>query len=312
MEIGIALPNIGPMATRDAMFAIADAAERLRFDSLWVGDHITLPRNPKLPYPYSRGTPHYLQPDTAILDPLAVMAAVVSRTKRIKVGTSVLILPYRHPMVTAKLLATIDHLSGGRVILGAGVGWIPEEFAALGADFAARGKVTDEHLRYYREVWSKDDPKVIEEDFQLGGMGFQPKPVKRHIPIWIGGNTTVAMRRAATLGDGIHFIDRLPQELKEDVALFKSVCKEIGRPLKHMTISVRSQVQITEKPLSDAERARPIAGDIRQVTADYRAFKKLGVQHLCLSPRTATPSADDYIQGMERIAKRLVPALKKV
>ncbi len=311
MEIGVALPNIGPLATRDAMFAIADAAERLGFDSLWVGDHLTLPRKPKLAYPYSRGAPHYLAPDTFILDPFAVMAAVAARTKRIKLGTSVLILPYRHPMVTAKLLATIDQLSNGRVILGAGVGWIPEEFDATGADFSARGKITDEHLRYYREVWSQDNPKVEEEHYRLGGMGVQPKPVKRHIPIWIGGNTRLAMRRAATLGEGIHFIDRSPTELKSGIALFKSVCKETGRPLREMTISVRSQVQITDKPLSDAERARPIAGDVRQVLADFKTFKKLGVQHLCLSPRTAKPTAGDYVRGMELIAKKLAPALRK-
>ncbi len=311
MEIGIALPNIGPMATRDAMFTIAGAAERLSFDSLWVGDHLTLPRKPKLAYPYSRGTPRYLAPDTLILDPLAVMAAVAARTTRIKVGVSVLILPYRHPMVTAKLLATIDQLSNGRVILGAGVGWIPEEFEAMGADFSARGKVTDEHLRYYREVWSKDEPKVAEEHYRLADMGVQPKPVKRHIPIWIGGNTRLAMRRAATLGDGIHFIDRSPSELREDIALFKAVCKEMGRPLKEMTISVRSQVQITDKPLSDGERSLPISGDLTQVLADYQTFKKLGVQHLCLSPRTAKPTAGDYVRGMELIAKKLAPALRK-
>ena len=311
MEIGIALPNIGPLATRDAMFAIADAAERLGFDSLWFGDHLTLPRKPKLAYPYSRGMPHYLQADTPILDPLALMAAIAARTKRIKIGTSVLILPYRHPMVTAKLLATIDELSNGRVILGAGVGWIPEEFEALNADFAARGKVTDEQLRYFREVWSKDDPNVTGDYYRLSGMGVQPKPVQRRIPLWIGGNTRLAMRRAAILGDGIHFIDRTPAELEQDIALFKAICKETGRPVSEMAISLRSQVQITDKPLSQAERARPIAGDLTQVTADYTTFKRLGVGHLCLSPRALGPGVEGYIQTMDLIAGSLVPALRK-
>lgn len=309
MEIGVALPNIGPMATREAMFTIADEAERLGFDSLWVGDHIALPRKPKLAYPYSRGTPHYISADTLILDPLAVMAAVVARTKRINVGTSVLILPYRHPLVTAKLLTTIDQLSNGRVILGAGVGWIPEEFEALKADFEARGKITDEHLRYYREVFSNENATINEPHFKLSEMGVKPLPVKRSIPLLIGGNTKIAMRRAATLGDGLHLIDRSPAELTEEIAQFKAVCKEVGRPFKEMNISLRSQFNITDKPLPESERTLPIVGDLNQVIADYKKFKALGVHHLCLSPRTARPDPAEYIQSMQFIANKIRPAL---
>jgi len=310
MEIGVAIPNIGPMATKEALFAIAERADELGLDAVWFGDHLAFPRNPKLPYPYSRGTPMYLSSAVPVLDPLAAMAAVVARTRRVRVGTSVLILPYRHPLVTAKLLSTIDVLSNGRVILGVGAGWIPEEFEAAGASFHHRGAVTDEQIRYLREVWSKDQPKFEGRFYTIDGLDLFPKPARRSIPIWIGGQTPAAMRRAAKLGDGLHMIDLTLDELKAHVEQFRRVCAEARRPMSELVLSIRSQLRLTARPETANEGEHPITGNVRQCVETLREFTRLGIQNVCLGPRPEAPGLPGYLRDVETIAKEIAPALR--
>ncbi len=310
MDLGVSIPNIGAAATKEALFAIGDKADALGLDAVWFGDHMAFPRTPKLPYPYSRGTPMYLASNVPILDPLAAMAVVAARTTRVKVGASVLILPYRHPLTTAKLLSTIDHISGGRVILGIGVGWIPEEFAAAGASFKDRGAVTDEQIRYFREVWSNDAPVFHGKFYQLEGVDVFPKPARRSIPIWIGGQTPAAMRRAAALGDGLHMIDLTLEELKACIEQFRKVCARAKRPFEQVTLSIRSQLRLTPKPATAEERKHPTTGNVQQCIETLREFAKLGVKNVCLGPRPQQPGLDAYLKDMETIAREIAPAVR--
>src|SRR5687768_3597784 len=207
MEFGLSLPGRGPLATPDSILKLATSADRLGYHALFVTDHVVLPASmARSVYPYS-STGHL--PGGAAqdyLEPLAVLAWLAHVTRKIRIGTSVLVIPYRNPVVTAKTLATIDRLSNGRVILGAGVGWLREEFEALAAPpFEARGAVTDEYLQLMRATWTTDPVRFEGKHYTLRDVHALPKPVQRHgIPIWIGGHTDAAVKRAATFGDAWH------------------------------------------------------------------------------------------------------------
>lgn len=180
---------------------MAQRAEHLGFDSVWLIDHIVIPQSVTSVYPYSPDGVSTFDPSQPILEPLAGLSFLAGCTEHVRLGTAVLIIPYRPPLLTAKMLAILDVLSGGRLTLGAGVGWMAEEFQALGLDtFAKRGAVTDEYLRLFKEVWTNDTPVFKGRYSQVPEIGFLPKPVQQpHPPIWIGGHTGPALRRAATL-----------------------------------------------------------------------------------------------------------------
>ena len=198
---GTSMPSRGDMASPENLRTLAQRAESLGFDSVWVSDHIILPRKVDSFYPYAADGVATFRPDEDYYDPLATLNFLAGCTQKIRLGTHVLILPYRNPVVTAKMLSTLDVLSGGRVILGAGVGWMEEEFQALGLDtYAQRGAVTDEYIQLFKELWTKDEPEFQGEHYQLSGMGFMPKPVQKpHPPIvraCISEESMVAMGKA--------------------------------------------------------------------------------------------------------------------
>jgi probable F420-dependent oxidoreductase len=238
MNLGVAVGNLGfsigrpidPSAHAALVYRMGDEAERLGFHSVWVGDHLALPRNPSAPYPYGGGS-FTIDPDTSLLDPFAVLAALAGRTRRIKLGFGVLVAPYRHPLISAKLIASIDALSDGRVILGIGSGWMPEEFAIVGADFASRGPDTDACLRFLTHVFAEGE---------VDGMTVLPKPVQRPgPPIWVGGNGPAAMRRAIAFGHGWDAPYADPEQLSEGIGRLRVLCGEAGRDPSSVALSVR-------------------------------------------------------------------------
>jgi probable F420-dependent oxidoreductase len=207
VEFGVALPGRGPMASPDQVLKIAAKADALGYASIFVTDHVVLPASmARSVYPYS--TTGQLPGGAAqdYLEPIAMLACLARVTSRARLGTSVLVIPYRHPVLTAKMLATIDQLSGGRVILGAGVGWLREEFEALGTPpFEQRGIVTDEYVRLMRTAWTTDPVTFSGRYVSVQAIHVLPKPAQPGgIPVWIGGHTDAALRRTATLGDGWH------------------------------------------------------------------------------------------------------------
>lgn len=308
MRIGIALPNIGTMGTREVTYAIVDKAEVLGFDSVWVGDHVSFPDTLRQPYPYSRGKARPISPDAPILDPLATMAAIAGRSRRLSVGVSVLVLPYRHPLTTARLVSTMNELAEHEVILGVGVGWMSEEFDLLGVPFERRGAITDEQIRFFRHVWY-----ASEGDFQgkfytfPKKMHFYPKATRR-IPIWVGGNTDAAMRRAARLGDGLHLVDLSAGELRQALDRFRRICRENGRAAQEVSLSIRSSPRITAQPLDDSERLLPLTGSLEQVQEDLRQYAGLGIEHVVFAPRSAR-DLPSFLAQMDLMATDLRPAL---
>jgi probable F420-dependent oxidoreductase len=202
MEIGIHLPQIGPLANREGITAFAQLAEELGFDSLWVSDHVIVPRSLDSKYPYSRDGSFPVPPDFPFLEPLAVLLFAAGVTTKPKLGTTILVIPMRNPIVTAKMLSTLDVVSNGRLILGVGAGWMGEEFRALGVPFDDRGPRTDEYVAAMRALWSQERASFKGRFVSFSEVFCRPLPADRTIPIIVGGDTRAAARRAGRLGDG--------------------------------------------------------------------------------------------------------------
>src|SRR5215470_7471902 len=203
MEFGICIPHYGKAINVPKIIENVQYAEKLSFDSVWVTDHIIVPQTMDLIYRDN------------MLEPVTLLSHLAGLVPRVKLGTSVLIHPYRNPVVLAKMLATIDQLSGGRLIVGVGGGWMTEEFAALGTPFPARGKVSDECLRLMRATWSQTTVSFSGQYTSFQDMQVSPLPVQQPLPIWVGGVTPRARRRAAELGDGWHATSLTPEAFRE-------------------------------------------------------------------------------------------------
>ncbi len=263
MKIGFNLDNRGPQATPENMIRFAVTADRLGFSSLGVSDHIVLVRQQTRDYPYSETGEIDLEAWTPWNDTLGLIGFVAAKTERIRIGPSVLILPYRNPLVTAKWFATVDALSGGRLFLGAGTGWWREEFEALGLgdQFAERGARTDEYLRIFANLWSEEVPAFAGRYFNYENLIASPKPAQKGgIPIWIGGNTGRALRRVAEFGDVWHPVvltppaDLNPVELGERRKVLEKLCEQRGRDPGSITITPKTHLDFTE------DRTRPVFG----------------------------------------------------
>ena len=202
MKFGVWIPNCRHLATPDIIRTTAVRAEQLGYDSVWVSDHVVVPNANVANF------------GEAIFDPFITLAVAAGATSRVKLGTTVLIVPYRNAIVTAKMVSSLDALSGGRVILGIGAGWVAAESAMLGVPFAERGAMTDEHLRAMQELWTSDAPAFDGKYTQFGALKFEPKPMQQPLPIWVGGHSRAALRRTVAFGAAWHPINRPPEELR--------------------------------------------------------------------------------------------------
>ena len=229
MKFGIAFANTGPFVQPDAAAALATAAEDNGFESLWTVEHVVVPSGYQSTYPYSADGKMPGREDSPIPDPLIWLTYVAAATSRIRLATGILILPQRNPVILAKELATLDHMAGGRVILGVGIGWLAEEFAAIGVPFAERAARTDDHVAALRALWS-DEPTHRSEFTQFTDCIVRPRPAGATIPIHVGGHSKAAARRAGRLGDGYYPVSRgSPTELTELFELARSTATAAGR-----------------------------------------------------------------------------------
>ncbi len=319
LEFGFSLPGRGPLARPDVVLKIALKAEALRYASVFVTDHVVLPVSAaRSVYPYAPTGqfPGGAQQD--YLEPMAMLAWLARATTRIRLGTSVLVIPYRHPLVAGKMLATIDVLSGGRVILGAGTGWLHEEFDALGTPpFAERGAVTDEYLRVMRLCWTTDPVTFSGRYCRIDGVHALPKPRQRGgIPIWIGGHTRAALRRAATLGDGWHPIGLrppatlLPDEYAASVKQLHAFAAEAGRDPAAIALTFRAPMEVRSARAKAPGGDRPLfQGTPAEVLGDLRRYEALGVSHVVFDP--ARPDLRALLDSMARFAEDVRPKLAR-
>jgi probable F420-dependent oxidoreductase len=224
-----------------SLATIARTAEELGFESLWIPEHIILPVEYKSPYPYSANGRLPAPPDTPLHDPMIALAYVAGITSKIKLATGIFVLPIRNPFTTAKAVASLDVLSGGRFIFGVGIGWLEEEFQAVGMNFKDRALRTREYLTLMKELWTSADPVYRGKTVGIEGFKFMPKPAQRpHPPIVFGGHTEPAMKRAARLGDGWYGIAESMDGIRETITQLRAHEREANRatPLE-LTVSPR-------------------------------------------------------------------------
>ncbi|HXU24568.1 MAG TPA: LLM class F420-dependent oxidoreductase [Tepidiformaceae bacterium] len=301
MEYGVHLPHIGHEADRETLVEFAKLADSLGFHSGWVSDHIAWPTAIESRYPYTANGDFPAPFNTPWLDPLGTLLFVAACTERLRLGTTVLILGYRPPVQTAKLLATLDVLSGGRAILGVGVGWMREEFEALGMPFDHRGARGDEQLEIFEELFNEPQPSYEGRFYRFPALGFQPKPVRGHIPVWVGGDTEPAFRRAGRYGDAFHVAFEPLEAIQQHWSRVKAFAEEFGRDPESLTLSVRLYLDFDGM----TDPAKSLQGSADQVLEQIGRYADAGVSHLLLDI-TARGGAKGRQAAMERFAAEII------
>ena len=230
MRIGFFGYNTGPLADPDVAVDVAKAGEEMGFDSLWVAEHMVVP-SPQAP-------PSPMGPDVAILDPMISLTWAAAHTSSIRLGTGILLLPQRNPVQLAKEVASLDVLSKGRVEIGVGVGYLHQEFAAVGVPMERRGERTDEYLGAMRALWESDAPAFHGDFVDFAGVDTQPRPVQAPLPIVMGGHSGPAYRRTARFAQGWYGFRRSPEQAAADIASIAAACDAIGRDASEIEMSV--------------------------------------------------------------------------
>ena len=290
MKYGIQLAGGAAVSQRAALKKVAAAAEALGFDSVLIGDHIVIPKKITSPWPYDEyvggKTPYAVYTDMVWFDPFDTMAFLAAVTERVRLGISVVIVPYRHPFDVARRVATIDVLSGGRFVLGVGVGWLEDEFRLLGIPFAKRGARTREYVAMMQALWTQDAPRFSGDFVDLHeDVNVLPRPIQKpHPPIWVGGESTPALRRVAAFGNGWHCGLVLPERIPGLLDRIRALMDEAGRDF--------SELEITALAASDRTRAHEID-----------AYRAAGVDVLYMLP--LSDDAEAVIDEMHGFADRV-------
>src|SRR3954462_12987094 len=285
MQIGFNLPVSGPMAAPETIANIAQLGEALGFDYLTLTDHIALPDTSTPGYPYSTTGEFYTPEPGHRVEQLTTAAWIAAKTSRIRIVLAVMVVPHRPAVVSAKMLATIDVLSGGRLVVGIGAGWLKAEIDAVATTpFAERGAVTDEYMDAMRVIWTQDKPVFHGKYVNIDGLLTDPKPVQKpHPPIWVGGESGPSMRRAARIGDAwypigsnnAHLLDTLPR-LEAGIARLRKLTREAGRDPDAGGGVYRVERHGPEAPPASDGNRRLFTGSIDYVLEDIAALRRIG------------------------------------
>jgi probable F420-dependent oxidoreductase len=310
MRYGFYLPTRGQTATPEALETLVARGEALGFSSVVIADHIVFPVTIRSKYPYTVSGAFPGQGDQ--LEQLSLMAFIAGKTRALRLISSVMILPHRNPVVTAKMLATIDVLSGGRVTVGVGVGWMREEFEALGApDFDRRGAASDEYIRIFKALWTQDPASFHGEFYRFEAIRCLPHPVQKpHPPIWIGGHSKAALRRVARLGDGWHPVGAnpaaplRPPELRALLAELHRLTEAEGRDPSTLTISYKAPIYDAGQGVDGGAERRPFSGSPQAIADDIGVFAGLGVSELIFDFRS-----ESLAESLDRMA-RFAPLIR--
>ncbi len=297
MKFGVSIPHFARPVAPAELREIVRRAEALGYDSVWVTDHIIMPRSANVIYREN------------MLDPLSLLGFLAAETERVSIGTSVIILPYRHPVVVAKMIATADQLSEGRVIFGAAAGWNEGEFEALGRPYAERAEMTDEHLRLMRALWTNDVLSFEGKYTRFADMAVSPRPFQRpHPPVWIGGNAKSSRRRAAELGEGWHPAGLTPEEVGRGAADLKALWEENNRE-GEPAVSLRAFVSIDgvsdEAYKFPPRRPTTLKGSAGRIADLIGEYGRAGVGHIVLDMGAHSHAA--HLAAMEVFANEVRP-----
>jgi probable F420-dependent oxidoreductase len=288
LMVGLDVGIYGRLATRDHILELAELAESAGLESIWVADHVIFPTTFASKYPYSpTGTFPVDMTKEPLLEPMATMGVLVGATQRVRIGTAVLVMPYRNPVLLARMLVTLDVLSGGRTVLGAGVGWLVEEFAALDArPFAIRGRVTDEWIEIVKRICQGGEVTFQGEHYRLDPVVSSPGSVQRpHPPILIGGTSNAALQRAARLGDGWLSTGLRPERLRECVRTLQKLCEAQGRRLADLNLGHKLFINIGEARRGADGSRDAGTGSQADIVDDLRRLVDLGYHRLIVRYR---------------------------
>lgn len=284
MKIGLTFFPVRP----DFLMPTARRMDELGYDSLWLGEHLVFPTNIESKYPYdtSLGPP---LPSTPLFDPLITLGYIAAQTTRLQLATGVYVLPLRHPMLTARNVATLDALSGGRTILAVGAGWLKEEFEAVGMPFEHRGSRMEECIDVMRKLWSEKTASHEGRFYRFGEVGFEPKPARNPVPILIGGESPAALRRAAKYGDGWQGLNNTPEQASEYIKTLRELRAGDPRPFE----------------ITVAHPAVPTLDELRR-------YREVGVDRVTLMGRLLSggvKSLDAMLEGLDRFAGTVMSKL---
>ena len=310
MRYGFYLPTRGPTATREGVLALAREGERLGLHSAMIADHVVLPMESQSVYPYTVDGKHPSDGDA--LETFSILGVVAGATERLRLVTSVLVLPYRNPVLTAKMVASLDVLSGGRVTLGVGTGWLQEEFEALDSPpFDKRGTATDEWLAIFKQLWTQSPASFEGKFYRYSNIRCEPFPLQKpHPPIWVGGHSRAALRRTAKHGDGWHPVGAVaasplpPQEMRAHLDTLKRLTEAEGRDFSAIEVSYKAPLYDTGIPAADGSR-RPFSGAADDIAGDIRTFAAIGVHELIFDFRGK--SIAESIERLQRFAAEVMP-----
>ncbi|ACY18080.1 LLM class F420-dependent oxidoreductase [Haliangium ochraceum] len=286
MKIGVRIPAAGPPATRENLLASARWAEALGFHSVWVSDHVILPAPEEVRshYPYDAEGRWPYPADTPWLDPLLALATVAQVAPSVSLGTSVLVAPLRHPVLLAKQIATLDYLSGGRVLLGIGAGWMREEFALLDQSSERRGARAAEMVAVMRALWRGERVEMQGHFYDLRGGQMAPTPVQEHLPIIWGGHSEHALRRVVACGDGWHPTRSTLEQLEHGMQRLRALCDERGRDFAELRIIARPGATYA---IDERSHAR---------------HRELGIDDVVIDPPVDDPTLASFRAELERVA----------
>ena len=288
MKFGYILPNYGDKIAPEQLLEVSHVCEEEGFDSVWATDHVIMPRELKEPY-------------GELLEPLTTLAYIASRTEKLRVGTSCVVLPQRNPILVAKQAATLDAFSHGRVILGFGAGWAEREFGYLNADFTRRGKVMDESLRLMKTLWKEGAVDFEGEFFHVRGAVFLPKPLNGDIPVWIGGNGPTAVRRAVNLGDGWHPVGPDVEGFRRGAETIRSSGRDITLSMR-MTTDVRKRREAYQG--ANREKRVAVSGSAAEIRKQIEGYARAGLEYYCASINH--PAASDIVEDLRRFSSDVI------
>ena len=322
MRFGFTAPGGGPLAIPDHLSTLARRGEEMGFGIICVTDHIVIPKTIEPVYPYSDSGEYYGGTARDYLEMLITLTFLISHTSSARLLTSVMVMPHRSPVLTAKMLTTIDVLSKGRLDVGCGIGWMREEFVATGAPFLeGRGAGCDEYIRAFKELWTSNNPTFEGKYCRFSDIDFLPRPVQQpHPPIWTGGESPPALRRAGRLADVWYPISSNPRhpmatakQLSEGISRVRHHAERAGRDPSEIGLAYNTLVYSEPNPhiLPNGER-RCFTGSPEQIAEDIKAWEELGTSYLMFGfhRNLETDSLAEILARMERFATKVMPLVQ--
>jgi probable F420-dependent oxidoreductase len=308
MELGVFLPVSGSAAGPEVLTEAARQAEHLDYDSVWAAERLVNPWEVDTAYPYKEDNEWFVKPDIPFLEPLTVLTYLSAVTEDVMLGHSVAVLPYRHPLYMARIATSIDTLSNGRYIMGAGAGWMEEEFDALNIPFEKRGAMTKEQLKIFQQLWETDKPEFHGEHYDFDPVGVAPEPVQDpRFPIWTGGEGEIAVKRAAIDGDAwFPYLVNMPvEEFAAKCNRVQEIAEQYDRS-DEVKLCCCAAIDITEEPVEDGDYT--LEGTPEQLRTVLQEFQEIGVEHIALQfLKGRWPERKEKI---ERFAEEVMPSVK--